>query len=67
MFASLNDSDGYIGKQKTDGATIEKFANTPDQCFIFNDSVKGVKVPEKLNKKWYIDLAEKRLKQFGVI
>lgn len=67
VFASLNDSDGCIGKQKTDGATIEKFANTPDQCFIFNDSVKCVKVPEKLNKKWYIDLAEKRLKQFGVI
>lgn len=67
VFASRSSKDGYIGKQKTDGATIEKFANTPDQCFIFNDSVKGVKVPEKLNKKWYIDLAEKRLKQFGVI
>ena len=67
VFASTRTSDGFIGKQKTDGATIEKFANTPDHCFIYNDDVHGVKCLEKLDKQWYIDLAKKRLGQFGVI
>lgn len=67
VFASLYDSDSYIGKQKTNGATIEKFANTPLHCFIYNDEVNGVNVPKKLDKQWYIDLARERLKQFGVI
>ena len=67
VFASSCDSDSYIGKQKTDGATIEKFANTPDHCFIVNEYVKEVKVPSNLCKQWYIDLAKKRLEQFGVI
>jgi DNA polymerase len=45
----------------------EKFGNTPDHCFIFNDSVVGVKTPPELDRQWYIDLAKKRLKQFGVV
>ena len=67
VFASKDRSDGFIGKQKTDGATIEKFANTPENCFIFNNSVNGVKVPENLDKQWYVSLAKKRLEQFGVV
>ena len=66
VFASTRRTDGFIGKQKTDGATIEKFANTPEHCFIYNDDVHGVKCPEHLDKQWYIDLAKKRLNQFGV-
>ena len=67
VFASSNSKDGYIGKQKTKGATIEKFANTPDHCFIWNESVNGCEVPHKLDRQWYIDLAEKRIKEkFGV-
>lgn len=66
VFASKNSNDGYIGKIKSLGATVEKFANTPDNCFIWNESVVGVKVPDKLNKQWYIDLAKKRLEDFGV-
>ena len=37
------------------------------QWFIFNDSVVGVKTPPELDRQWYIDLAKKRLKQFGVV
>ena len=67
VFASLDPSDTYIGKCKTDGATIEKFANTPENCFIYNDDVNGLECLPKLNKKWYIALAEKRLRdKFGV-
>lgn len=67
VFASKDDTDSYIGKQKTKGATVEKFANTPEHCFINNEDIKNEKVPYKLDKKWYIDLAKERLKQFGVM
>ena len=66
VFASKDKKDGYIGKIKTIGATNEKFANTPENCFIWNESVIGVDIPEKLDKQWYIDLAKKRLEDFGV-
>lgn len=67
VFASRRESDSYIGKQKTEGATIEKFANTPERCFIDNGNVNGKPVPRKLDKQWYINLAKERLEQFGVI
>lgn len=58
---------GIIGKQKEDNATIEKFANTPDNCFIDNSDIKNKPIPKNLNKKWYIDLSKKRLEDFGLI
>ena len=67
VFASYRDADGYIGKQKDDGATIEKFANTPAHCFIVNDNVNGKDTRDYLLfKDWYIDLALKRLHAFEV-
>lgn len=66
VFASLNSNDTYIGKCKSKGATIEKFGNTPDHCFIDNTAVNGKTVPNYLDHQWYIDLANKRLKQYGV-
>ena len=45
----------------------EKFANTPLHCFIENGDINGVKCPDKLDKQYYIDLAHKRLIDFGVI
>lgn len=66
VFASKDQNDSYLGKQKTAGATIEKFGNTPDHCFIWNDSVNGVKVPDYLDKEYYIGLAKQRLEDFGI-
>lgn len=65
VFASKSEKDTYIGKCRKVGETIEKFANTPEHCFIYNDDVNGILVTEKLDKRWYIDLAEKRLEDFG--
>lgn len=67
VFASLDKSDSYIGKQKENSKTIEKFANTPEHCFIVNTDVKQMKVPNRLDKKWYVNLAKQRLEQFGVM
>ena len=66
VFASKDNNDGYIGKMKDYNATLEKFANTPDHMFILNGDVNGVKVPDRLDKQWYIDLAKKRLGDFGI-
>lgn len=66
VFASKDKADSYIGKCRDIGETIEKFANTPEHCFIYNDDVNGLLVTEKLDKRWYIDLAEKRLLDFGI-
>ncbi|MCQ2978245.1 MAG: hypothetical protein MJ245_00410 [Clostridia bacterium] len=67
VFASKDVTDTYIGKQKSKGATIEKFANTPEHCFIDNEDIKEKKVPAKLDRSWYIDLAKKRLEDYGVM
>lgn len=66
VFASSDMQDGRILKCGGTRGKPEKFADTPDHCFIWNDSVEGVKAPEYLDKEWYIALAKKRLKQFGV-
>lgn len=66
VFASKLKSDTYIGKCKEKGATIEKFGNTPDCCFIENGNINGAKCPSQLDKRWYINLAKDRLKQYGV-
>lgn len=65
VFASKDYNDSYIGKQKDYGKTIEKFANTPQNCFIDNSNVNGKEVPLKLDKQWYIDLAIKRIEDYG--
>lgn len=67
VFASNDWNDTYVGKQKREGATIEKFGNTPEHCFIDNTDVKEKKVPDKLDRCWYINLAKKRLEDYGVI
>jgi len=65
VFASRDASDGKILKCRS-GNNPAKFGNTPDSCFIFNDDVNDAPIPTKLNKQWYIDLAKKRLKDFGL-
>lgn len=67
IFASKNNSDPGVQKVHAITKKPAKIPNSPEHCFIFNDEVNGVEVPEKLNKQWYIDLANKRLSDFGVI
>ena len=64
IFASTG-SEGAVYKKK-DGKNPEKFANCPDNCFIYNESLRDKKTDEfpNLDKKWYIDLAWYRIKQF---
>ena len=66
VFASNDIRDGRLLKRKVVKSKGDKFGNTSEHSFIFNDSVVGVKVPAKLDKQWYIDSAKSRLKQYGI-
>lgn len=82
VFASLDMNDGRLLKCK-EGASgnyerdfygdpipndkKDKFGNTPDHCFIENGDIRNMKIPKKLDRQYYIDLAKKRLEDFGVI
>ena len=68
IFASKDPKAGrLLTCRKKDGKTErKKFGTTPDKCFIYNESVVGVKCPEELDREWYIAEAKKRLKQFGL-
>ena len=65
VFASHSHRDGTIYKVKT-GKNPEKFANTPERCFIENDNIVGAKVPDKLDRYWYVQVTKDRLAQYGV-
>ena len=65
VFASMNLEDGAVCKAKDEYGRRDKFANTSDHSFIENGDITGAKVPEKLNKAWYIELAKERLVQYG--
>jgi DNA polymerase len=65
VFASSDCNDGRL--LKCDGVrNPAKFGNTPDHCFIFNGDIKDVNIPSKLDRQYYIDLAKKRLEDFGI-
>lgn len=66
-FASRDDSDGGLTKIHSQTKRAAKIENTPECAFLYNGSVNGVKCPSKLDKKWYIEMANKRLNDFGVM
>lgn len=67
-FASTDENDGRLmACRVTDkGLERKKFGGTADNCFILNDDLTNVTIPKKLNYSWYIDLAKKRLEDFGI-
>ena len=67
VFASTDTHDTIIGKTKGDGLTVEKFALSPNHCFIWNRSVLGVETPSNLDKEYYVQLAISRINdKFGI-
>ncbi|WMC92309.1 hypothetical protein [Kineothrix sp. MB12-C1] len=66
VFASTRPEDKGIYKIKVEKGqqSYEKIALTPDRCFINNDDINGVLVPEYLDRQYYIDAANERIKQF---
>ena len=63
VFASNEEDSKGIFKVKKDNS-VAKFGNTPEKCFIWNDSVQDVKCPKHLDKNWYIERANEKLADF---
>lgn len=66
VFASRSRYDKGVFKLKSEDKNPEKFANTPERCFITNGDIKNINIPRKLDRNWYIATTLKRLKDFGV-
>lgn len=62
VFAS-KDHDSGVFKVKGNGR-LEKIANTPESCYIVNDNVANRRIARKLDRQWYIKLAQKRIIDF---
>ena len=67
VFASRVASDPGVKKVHATRKTAAKLTNSPEHCFIWNDAVKGVPVPDRLDREWYINFERKRLSDFGVM
>jgi len=65
VFATTVRKYGSIMKVKVKKGNAEKFANTPQYCYVDNGDITGKKIPNHLDRQWYIDLAHERLRQFG--
>ena len=63
VFASRSRKDKCLYKQK-EGKNPEKFAGCPMRCKIINTDIRGLAVPEWLDKKWYIEQAKKEIEKF---
>ena len=63
-FASKNPEDGCLYKKHKNKTTYDKTPSTPMSCFIDNGNVIDKKVPDMLDKQWYIDLAKDRIAEF---
>lgn len=63
-FASLDTNDTTLMKKHKSKETLDKVASTPIYCFIDNENIEDKKLPAKLDKQWYLDLARERIKDF---
>ncbi len=63
-FASTNPNDGAIYKKHKDKISLDKTAGTPENAFIDNGDIIEKKVDNRLDRNWYLELAEKRIKEF---
>lgn len=64
VFASKSRRDPGVFKLHKNKENPDKIGSTPERCFIENGDINGVKVLRKLDKQWYIDTANKRIKDF---
>ena len=64
VFASKSPIDGMLMKKKADKSSLDKIGGTPEQCFIINSDINDMTIPEKLDREWYVTLANERIQDF---
>lgn len=63
IFSSKDVSDTVVQMVKDNKK--EKVANCPEHTFIDNSDINGKEIPEKLDRRYYIELAKRRITDFG--
>lgn len=63
VFASRDPRDGRVYRMNSRNR-LEKISYTPERCFIHNGDINRKRIPRKLDKRWYIEVARKRLYDF---
>lgn len=64
VFASKSRKDNGVFKVHINKNKPDKIGNTPERCFIENGDINGVKATRRLDKQYYIDIANKRIRDF---
>ena len=64
VFASRSRKDNGVFKVHINKDKPDKIGNTPERCFIENGNINGVKTTRRLDKQYYIDIANKRIRDF---
>lgn len=64
VYASKDESDGPLRKVKIENGKIRKVKMGPEHAFIYNDDVRNMKCPDKLDKSYYVDIVYHQHKQF---
>lgn len=64
VFASTRPNDDGIFKLHRETRTKAKIEMTPEKCFIINGDIRDMEIPRYLDREWYIELAERRVKEF---
>jgi DNA polymerase len=64
VFASLDKTDGGMFKYASNKKNPQQFANTSEHSFFINDDISGMSIPNKLDKQFYIDWANRLIDEF---
>ena len=65
VFASRGHAEGVFKAKVTEKSLqLAKIENTPEKCFIQNGNIIGKKVPNHLDKSWYLETAKGRINDF---
>lgn len=64
VYASKKTTDTSLYKKHNTKTTLDKVANVPEHCFIYNHSVVGVKTPNFLDTEWYINYCERLYREY---
>lgn len=67
LFATKNRTDGIPYKVRKDNGQRAKVGGSSEHTTIIDGCILGMDIPEYLDKQWYINLAKKRLEDFGII
>lgn len=66
VFATKDTTKGELRMKHKSKTTLDRVSNVPPHCELVNGEVTGEHVPEWLDKGFYIDMAHRRARKFGV-